>query len=145
MNDLLRPTTGPVRPGRGALRLGAGCLLALVAALAAGCGESLPPAADSEQARQALTMALDAWKGGGTPETLASGSPPIRVIDRDWQEGRKLLTYELLGQGQGLGLNHQCPVRLTLEDARGKKALKQITYVVSPGEPLVISRLDVDF
>lgn len=117
----------------------------IVTSWAAGCGESLPPPNDPEAASGFLTAALDAWKAGETPDSLMSRTPPIRMIDRDWQEGRTLVDYELTGTGQQLGSNIQCPVQLTLGEAGGKTVSKRLNYVVNAGQPPVITRLEADF
>lgn len=124
-----------------------GTLAGLMAAvvLAAGCAKPLPAALDSESALVVLTAALDAWKGGGTPENLLAQKPAVRMIDRDWQEGRQLVDYTLTSGAQQLGLNIQCPAELTLGESGGKTTRTRITYVVHPGDPPVITRLEADF
>ena len=108
--------------------------------MAWGCGGSLPPASDPMQARQVLTSALDAWKRGEKPGSLA-----MLVLDRDWEGGRSLIAYELTNEGEPLGLGIRCPVKLTMRDNSGKPWTKQVVYTVNTGADPVVARQDLDF
>lgn len=119
--------------------------LVIAVATLAGCGgNTLPPAADPALARQSLTTALDAWKHGGKPDALKASSPPVQVIDRNWEEGSTLVSYAIQGEGMPLGQNLQLPVTLEWKDPRGKAVKKDVNYVVSTGEPVVVARQDID-
>jgi hypothetical protein len=113
--------------------------------LASGCGTAPPPEADADLSRRVLTAALDAWKGGAATTSLSAQSPPIRVIDGDWERGSRLVEYQIVSEGQPLGLNRQCAVALTLKDPKGREVRKTVTYVVAAGESPVVSRQDADF
>lgn len=132
--------TCTTKPGRA--RLVAACLLGLAAA--GGCGEALPPPSEPDQARQALTAALDAWKRGETPDSLASAPDPVRILDREWEDGLALLDYELKGDGHQLGLSIQQAVALELETPKKRVVRKTVNYVVSAGSPPVVARQDID-
>lgn len=127
------------------LPIRAGAALLPVLLLAAGCGTAPPPEADADLSRRVLTTALDAWKGGAPIASLAAQSPPIRVIDGDWERGSQLVEYRIESDGQPLGLNRQCAVALTLKDPKGREVRKTVSYVVAAGDSPVISRQDADF
>jgi hypothetical protein len=126
----------------------AGRLVALVAlaGLATGCGSShLPDAGEPDQARQAVTQALDAWKAGSRPDGLATAASPLRVLDNDWAAGATLVAYRLVGDPMPLGQSHQQSVELDLKDARtGKPLTRSINYTVTAGSPTVLARQDID-
>src|SRR5262249_55054182 len=118
--------------------------LATAGSLTTGCGD-VPKPADPAEARQILTTALDAWKGGGQPTDVSSRTPPVHVLDRDWEAGVKVADYQLEGDGRRLGAGLQYPVSLTLQNAAGKTAKKRVVYVVNTGKVVSIARQDVDF
>src|SRR5262249_14371328 len=91
------------------------CCLALCALVQAGCGKSLPPAADAVKAREALRVSLDAWKNGDNPESMSKRQPPIIVGDPEWKPEVKLVDYEIAGKETPSGGNLRCGVELTLE------------------------------
>ena len=116
----------------------------LLPGMLAGCGGSLPAASEPGQAREVLTTALEAWKRGETPGSLATGAPPIRVLDREWGDGFVLQAYEFRGDGHPLGLNVQQSVTLGLKGPKGKPIEKTINYVVTTGKLPVVARQDID-
>lgn len=119
------------------------CVVCLPALLA-GCGGSLPAASEPGQARELVTRALDAWKRGDKPESLASGSPSIQVRDREWGDGFALESYDLVGDGQKLGLTIQQGVSLQMKTPKGKALKKSINYVVTTGSYPMVARQDID-
>ncbi|AMV38596.1 hypothetical protein [Planctomyces sp. SH-PL62] len=121
--------------------------VALVAAAwgAAGCGDAAPSPTDPAASRVHLAAALDAWKAGGAQADLSAKSPPVQVLDRDWQKGTKVTDYRIEGEGQPLGAGVQWPVELTLVNEKGKSAKKRVVYVVNDGDVVSIARQDVDF
>jgi len=70
-----------------------GCLVALLS----GCGKSVVPdePVDPSKAKEVLTAALDAWKGGEAYGALASRSPPVVFAEPLWEGGAKLVGFEL--------------------------------------------------
>jgi hypothetical protein len=121
----------------------AACSLSLL--VFSGCSSGLPPESRPDDARVHLTRALDAWKAGEAAATLADSKPPLRVIDRDWQERAQLESYKLAEEGQQLGLNIQWTVDLSLRLPNGKERSKRVTYVVASGSNPVVARQDADF
>lgn len=124
-------------------RAGAGGWLALLALLvSAGCGGGTPSAAplDAPQARDVLQTALEAWKGGGTIESLQSREPPIHVLDVDWSKGSKLVQYRVGGEGTPADGNLVLPVELTIQDASGKETKLPVKYLVTTSPSLTVMR-----
>jgi len=111
----------------------------------AGCGEAPPAPTDAEAARGHLTAVLDAWKSGGARPDVSNSTPPVHVLDRDWDRGLKLTEYALDGDGQPLGAGVQWAVALNLVDEKGKTVKKKVAYVVNTGDVISVARQDVDF
>jgi hypothetical protein len=131
----------------GPLWMVAACLVVLSALLLPGCsgsGGAYP--VNEPQARDALKLALDAWKKGETSRSLASSSSPMVVQDFEWDSGAKLIDYELLGDGKIEGSNLRVQVKLATlgEPAKGKKetkpAVKKASYVVGTSPSLTVFR-----
>src|SRR5271168_4815811 len=81
----------------GSLWVIAACLVVLATLLLPGCSNSSVANPVNElQARDALKIALDAWKKGETSGSLASSSTPMTVQDFEWDTGSKLLDYQLV-------------------------------------------------
>ena len=112
--------------------------VALVATVQVGCQAAAQPAAP-DQARATLQQALTAWKEGESPEAFRQRSS-ITAVDRRWQEGYHLLSYDIVGDGQRSGLDWQCRVRLSLRTASGKKLDERGVYTISTSPALVIVR-----
>ena len=106
-----------------------------------GCGqankvEDFTPATNN--ARTALTAALEHWKAGKPLGTIPDTKPTVEVVDSQWRGGQKLKSYEIISeapppQGQG---PRTFTVRLTL--AQGAPIETQ--YMVVGIEPLWVYR-----
>ena len=128
------------------IRLAGGLAVLAASWLAAGCGGGAAPApTDPDAARRHLTAALDAWKAGGAQAELSKQTPPVHVLDRDWEKGSKVSDYTLEGEGKPLGAGVQWPVSLSLVNEKGKSIKKRVVYVVNTGDVIAIARQDVDF
>jgi hypothetical protein len=124
---------------------GAGRLLVCLALCAAvGCGQNHPPPpqADPAKAREALQAALNAWQQGIRPETLLNGTPPMIVSDYEWRDGAKLLSYQLMGDGELDGVNLRCPVLLVLEGTPGQPVQREAAYFVGTEPKISVMRRD---
>jgi len=72
---------------------------------------------------------------------LTKGPPPaVTVADRQWHKGIKLLDYEIDGDGKPDGFDVQFKVKLTVQDAAGKKSQEKAVYNVSTSPRLVVVR-----
>lgn len=126
------------------LLMAPGGLLLGALACCAGCGGSLPAVSEPAKAGPILSAALDAWKRGEAPASLATAVPPVRVIDHEWQVGWGLQGYEIKGEAIPYGLNARQAVDLALKSPKGKSIKKTVTYLVGTGPPSVITREDLD-
>lgn len=118
-----------------------GVLLAGIAYLATGCsGGAANAPVDAAAARDALTAALDSWKRGDKPDALQKASPPVFVIDPDWQAGAALKDYRITGDGKAMDANLHCPVTLTVRAANGAEATREVTFIVSTAPNRTVSR-----
>ena len=123
------------RNRRTALALAAAAMLWLM--LQVGCTESTPRVADSERASAALRQALDAWKNGESPQSLAELNPPIHVNDAEWAGNAKLLEYSIDSE-QAAGFGWRCDVSLTVQTAEGQKREHAATYRIDTDPALVV-------
>jgi hypothetical protein len=115
--------------------------IAIVVLSASGCGiGGTPQAADSAQARTALTAALDAWKSGEKPEDLAKRTPPLHIKDVDWSGGFQLVGYEADTDGKLVGYDMNYPVVLELKSPKGNSVKKKAVYTVTTQPELIVSR-----
>ncbi len=119
------------------------CLAAMLALMLSGCSGAAAHAVDPSRAHDALVTALDHWKAGDDPGSLAS-STPMTVQDFDWQGGAKLIDYELLGEGQQRDANLSVKVQLTLAGkqgkGKGKNVEKTVYYLVGTSPSVTVFR-----
>jgi hypothetical protein len=106
----------------------------------AGCSGPANAPVDAAKARDALRTALDSWKRGEKIDQLQSASPPVYVIDSEWQAGVVLKEYKLVNDGTPMDANLHCPVRLTVKAAGGAESTREVTYVISTAPNVTVSR-----
>jgi hypothetical protein len=106
-----------------------------------GCGAT-PRQAEPETARATLRRALDAWQNGASPEAFQGASPTVTIVESRWQQGIRLLRYELNSDGTPSGFDVQFAVKLSLQDRAGKKFQEKALYNISTSPVLVIVRSD---
>jgi hypothetical protein len=109
-------------------------------ALVAGCGGPANAPVDAGRARAALREALESWKHGEPADRLQAASPPVYVIDPDWQAGATLKDYSVLDDGIAMDAHLHVHVRLTLRLTSGSEAAREVTFVVSTAPNLCVSR-----
>lgn len=110
------------------------CVLA-TGMLLSGCSQGTArfvPTVDS--AREAVEMTLEAWKKGEPLKLIDEFEPGIQPVDSRWQQGRKLLDYEILDEHEVEGAK-QIKVRLTLDKGL---APEETSYVVIGQNPLYV-------
>ena len=131
------------RPAAVPLSMAAVLILALSAAGGCGGKNYTPPAvADPAVARSALEMALDRWRLRVTPQELQSLDPPITVADEDWDEGRRLVAFQLLSGEQAIGTSIRWPARLKIVGADSRERWIDVEYVIYTDPIIHISRRD---
>jgi hypothetical protein len=91
-------------------------------------------------AQETLRKVLDSWKQGDKADALQKASPPIYVIDPEWQGGAVLKDYQVVGEGEEKDAHLFCQVKLTVRAANGRQATMQATYVISTAPNLTVSR-----
>jgi hypothetical protein len=107
---------------------------------ASGCSGGGPGRVDAPLARQSLQTVLESWKNGDQPRALQDRSPKIVVQDVDWEAGRALVDFEIVGAGKFDDANLRCPVALTLKEKSGRKVKKQVRYVVGTSPAITVFR-----
>lgn len=122
----------------GRLAFGTGVALCM-AGLGCSTGPRNAPV-NAAKARETLRTALESWKRGDRVDALQAGSPPVYVIDAEWQSGAVLTDYKVLGDGQEMDANLFCPVALTLRGPNGREVKREATYIVSTAPNLTVSR-----
>jgi hypothetical protein len=89
-------------------------------------------------ARTALETALDAWRAGKKPGDLAQADPPIQAVDNEWTNGRKLASFEILGEEPSES-DKRFKVKLTYA-APAPTAGAEVVYVVLGVSPVAVFR-----
>jgi hypothetical protein len=93
-----------------------------------------------ETVQHALQSALIAWQNGKSPGILEGTSPPVQVVDAQWQSGEKLKSFEILGEDEAEGAPRWFAVKLILDS--GKE--QNVHYVVVGQKSVVVFR-DEDY
>lgn len=94
---------------------------------------------DVEQARIACTTFLTAWQNDKQADSL---KPDIIGRDYAWDEGSKLVSFELLSEEFNDGTNLHIPVRLKMQDAKGSESESEVVYVVGTSPVVTVFRED---
>src|SRR5262245_12926219 len=106
-----------------------------------GCTQAnLNAPVDAAKARETLQTALESWKKGDVSTALEKASPPIYIIDPEWQSGTRLTDYKILGDGEEKDAHLFCKVRLTVRTPAGKESKQEVTFIVSTAPNLTVSR-----
>jgi hypothetical protein len=106
-----------------------------------GCGQQRSPA-DESDGRQALLIALDAWKAGDEPDNLAQRTPPIHVKDGDWKSGLRLKDYKADDAGKLVGSDINFNVALELTTAKGVLVKRDAVYAITTHPQVLVVRQD---
>jgi len=126
----------------GTLWMLAACLGLLTILFFSGCSGPTH-AVDESRARVALKTALEQWKKGEGPRSLASSATPMTVQDFDWAAGAKLLDYQLVDDGKAQDANLLVQVKLTLSDPgkdKGNGTEKKVWYLVGTSPSVTVFR-----
>lgn len=113
----------------------------LLLSLAGGCGRGHPfTQADLDRARKALETSLESWKKGERAERLRSLPEPIHFSEEGPRNGLRLLEFEIVNAQHTDADAMRFTVRLTVQDRKGKREVREATYAVALRAPLVIGR-----
>jgi hypothetical protein len=128
----------------GTLILLLACVGVLVVLFIAGCSSSSQAhAVNPSVARESLKTALEQWKKGESPRSLATFATPMTVQDFDWIAGARLIDYQVVEDGKAYDANLRIRVKLTLSDpanANGKSAEKTVWYLVGTSPSVTVFR-----
>ena len=107
-----------------------------------GCGSNVYQSApvDEDKASETLTLVLDSWQEGETPDSLQEQTPKVVVQDFDWSSGMKLMSYEVVGEPKAVNANLIAKVKLSLQDKSGSASEKTVTYLVGTSPALTVFR-----
>ena len=83
---------------------------------------------------------MESWKEGKTPEDLLNESPEIVVQEPEWNDGAKLLDYQIVSDDAPAGPNLITTVKLKLSKVDGTVTEKTATYVVGTSPKLTVYR-----
>jgi hypothetical protein len=111
----------------------------LIAACASGCGNSSNAARfvpREDVAREALSLALTAWKQGGSDSLALDETTSIQVVDQHRRAGQALEDFRIIGEVAGDG-GRWFEVELHLEKPAQRE---QVRYVVVGVNPLWVFR-----
>ncbi len=120
-------------------RFAAWLLACVTSGWLAGCGDGgatqryVPEAAT---ARGALEAALTAWKNGEPHQTIKSFETRIDVYDARWQSGKKLESFEIVGEGPA-DPNPSYRVKLRFADTETDE---EDTFLVVGIDPILVFR-----
>ena len=112
----------------------------------AGCGGGRPTSdyvPKGDQAKVALTLALDAWKSGGQPDPagkLPSGQT-VKAVDMDWSGGQKLSSYEIVRE---LPAEESAPRKIVVKLSHPSGESLEATYFIVGIDPVQVFR-DKDY
>lgn len=108
------------------------CLLML--GLLSGCGsEAKSYPLDKELARTSVKTAMQAWVDGKQPSDL---KPDIIVGDAAWEQGKKLVSFEILPEEFSDGSNLHVTVSRKFDG--GAKSESRVTYIVGTSPVITI-------
>jgi hypothetical protein len=111
----------------------------LVLAALAGCDRgTMPPQANADQARAALTRALDAWQKGESIEDLARGDPAVYFNDPRCKSDVKLLAYKVDDGHEFYGQTARIAVMLTFKFPDGATKERKASYLIDTSPTVVI-------
>ena len=119
--------------------LSAGLLIGLAPVSGCGLASSGTTAATptTQNGRKALEAALDAWKAGKPIGTVPGAEPAVNVVDRDWQAGQQLSSYEILREEPA---NPERKFAVKLTTSKPTATSKEVFYVIVGNGPSWVFR-----
>jgi hypothetical protein len=115
-------------------------MLFLAGMTLSGCGKGYSP--KSGAARSALETALTAWQEGKAIGRIDGTTPPIEVEDGDWFNGKKLASFEILGEEPK---EYGVPCFSVRLNFASPPASKEVRYIVHRGGDLLWVRQENDY
>ncbi len=99
-----------------------------------GCGGSKTYTPTAAGAKDTLNRALTSWQKGEKPNALESASPPINVGISDWQSGKVLEKFEIVGEEAAPGEANK--IFTTNIRFKGAKADTKAQFIVVGRAPI---------
>ena len=113
----------------------------VIAAAIGGCGgPARAKPVEPALARATLRDVLESWKNGKQPQELQSATPKVVVQDPDWLVGKRLVSYQILDNGEARDANLLCRVKLVVEDPTNGQSEFTATFVVGTDPVLTVFR-----
>jgi len=109
-------------------------IVALVAAALLGCEPDpgpTPIVPDSTRGRQAIDVAMAAWKARHPPGIVEPTSPRVQVVDSHRKPGQHLLDYEILSDSADVRVR-TFRLRLTLSDSEDRPVVRFLIVGIDP-------------
>lgn len=108
--------------------------------LLTGCSDNVGAPVNVDVAQRTLVAVMEGWKEGKSPKDLLDERPSIVVQETEWNDGKQLVEYEIVNDGEPTGPNLVATVKLKLGTADGKVTDKTATYIVSTSPKLTVYR-----
>lgn len=107
-----------------------------------GCGgQPAAPQGVDDDAGEAVTVVLDAWKEGMSFEDFRSSDPAFNVAEQDWQAGLTLKDYSL-AKAEPNGGNWRVSALITVVSAGKSEQQKRVSYDVTTEPAITVFRFD---
>ena len=114
-------------------------LFGIIAAV--GCREQRAAPVDPVLAKKSLVDVMEHWKNGGAIDELRKRQPEIVAQEMWWSQGRKLIGFQLVGEGRVEDANWFCDVELEVSEGDGKEPVKKtFTYVIGTDPVITVFR-----
>lgn len=78
-----------------------------------------------------LEETLNAWRDGESPGAMTGSAAGTRVGEPKWEEGYRLVRFEIGEEARQAGFDLQFTVSLSMNDPRGEPVDETVRYVVS--------------
>lgn len=134
-------------------RISMGVFAIVAVTVCLGCGGNVDPdtyTPEGDAARQALELSLTTWQAGKKSTdvgALAEQGAAVRIVDSEWEAGKKLQSFEIKGDaaapttGSADSVARAFSVRLVFA---GSSTPQDVIYHVVGKDPLLVFR-DKDF
>lgn len=114
-------------------------MLALLCVASVGCDGPRGQPVNPATAKEVCKTFLQAWQDGKKAEDL---KPGIIGVDREWNDGKKLVAFEILTDAANQGTRLSLSVKLTLKDDQGAESISTVKYAVSTAPVVTVLRDD---
>jgi hypothetical protein len=118
-------------------------VLALATALAIGCGAPHATIGDRlPDAVSVLQTSLQTWQRGEPATRLQASDQPITFIDSRWQNGNRLIAFQIDGAPVNEGHTAMVTAQLTLESDDAGQFEEEVRYSIELEPVRVVSAVE---